>query len=151
MRYKNEDEIAEIVRTFEDASIDRDAWKHAEHLSVALHYVSLYDLDTATKKMRDGIFKLLTDGFKADLEKEMPYHETLTLFWMRIVADFNATRNDVSLLEKTNDLVASYDKDHPLEFYSREFLFSDDARDHYLEPDLRTAEVSVYANGDPII
>ena len=135
-RYKTEEEIAEVVRTFEDASIARGLWKHAEHLTVALHYLSLYDLETATKKMRDGIFNLLTDGFKVDLEKEMPYHETLTVFWMKTVAEFNATRNGSSLLKKANDLVATYDKDHPLKFYSREFLFCDAARASWAEPDL---------------
>lgn len=137
MRYKTEEEIGEVVRTFEDASIARGVWKHAEHLTVALHYLSLYDFDTATIKMRDGIFKLLTDGFKVDLEKEMPYHETLTVFWMRTVAEFNAAKDGSSLLEKANDLVATYDKDHPLKFYSRDFLFSDEARERFVEPDLR--------------
>lgn len=136
MRYKTEEEIADVVRTFEDASIARGSWKHAEHLTVALHYLSLHDFDTATKKMREGIFKLLTDGFKVDLEKEMPYHETLTVFWMRTVADFNSTKNGYSMLDKANDLVATYDKDHPLKFYSRDFLFSDEARSSFVEHDL---------------
>lgn len=136
MRYETEEEIREVVRTFEDASIARGVWKHAEHLTVALHYLSLHDLETATIKMREGIFKLLTDGFKVDLEKEMPYHETLTVFWMRTVADFNAAKNGSSILEKVNELVATYDKDHPLKFYSREFLFSDVARARFCAPDL---------------
>ncbi len=136
MRYKNEEEIAEVVRTFEDASIARSVWKHAEHLTVALYYLSLHDFETATKKMREGIFKLLTYGFKVDLEKEMPYHETLTVFWMKTVVEFNATRNGSSLLEKANDLVATFDKDHPLKFYSREYLFSEAARASWAEPDL---------------
>lgn len=136
MRFTNEDQIAEVVRTFEDASIARGVWRHAEHLTVALHYLSLHDFDTATNLMRDGIFKLLTDGFKVDLEKEMPYHETLTVFWMKTVADFNASKNGSSLLEKANELVATYDKDHPLKFYSREFLFSDEARAEFVEPNI---------------
>ena len=136
LRFKNEEEIAEVVRTFEDASIARGVWKHAEHLTVSLHYLSLYDFDTATIKMRDGIFKLLTDGFKVDLKKEMPYHETLTVFWMRTVADFNSTKNGSSFLEKANDLVATFDKDHPLKFYSRHYLFSDEARAKFVKPDL---------------
>src|SRR5689334_282807 len=89
MRFKEEKEIADLVRRFEDATISRDAWRHAEHLTVALHYLTLYDIDTATAKMRDGIFKLL-GAFGVDLTKEMPYHETLTVFWMRTVAEFNA-------------------------------------------------------------
>jgi hypothetical protein len=86
--------------------------------------------------MRSGIFKLLTEGFEVDLSKEMPYHETLTVFWMRTVADFDASKNSASLLDKANELVAKYDKDYPLKFYSREFLFSDEARAGFVNGDL---------------
>ncbi len=137
MRYRTEKEIIEVVSSFEDATIPRDAWKHAEHLTVALHYLCLHDIDAATEKMRSGIFKLLK-AFEVDLSKEMPYHETLTIFWMRTVADFNASKNSSSLLDKANELVAEYDKDYPLRFYSREFLFSDEARARFVDGDLET-------------
>ena len=133
MRHKTEDEIAKVIRTFEDATIARDVWKHAEHLTVALHYLSVHDIETATTKMRDGIFNLLTNGFGLDLSKEMPYHETLTIFWMRTVADFKAWKNGASFMDKANELVAEYDKDYPLRFYSRELLFSDEARTKFVE------------------
>ena len=135
MRFKSEEEIIEVVRTFEDATISRDAWKHAEHLTVALHYLILHDLETATAKMRAGIFKLLR-AFEVDMTKEMPYHETLTVFWMMTIAEFNASKNGTSLLEKANELVEKYDKDYPLKFYSREFLFSDEARANFVRGDL---------------
>jgi hypothetical protein len=136
MRYKTEKEIDDVVRTFEEATISRDKWKHAEHLTVALHYLCLHDMDAATEKMRSGIFKLLTKGFEVDLSKEMPYHETLTIFWMRTVAEFNAAKNGASLLDKANDLVAKYDKDYPMKFYSRELLFSEEARGKFVNGDL---------------
>jgi hypothetical protein len=139
MRYRDENEIADVIRTFEDATINRDTWKHAEHLTVALHYVSLFDIETATEKMRSGIFKLL-GVFGVDLTKEMPYHETLTVFWMRTVAEFNAGKNGHSLIDKANELVAIYDKDWPLRFYTREFLFSDEARARFVEGDRRNSE-----------
>ena len=135
MRFKSEEEIIEVVRTFEDATISRDAWKHAEHLTVALHYLILHDLETATAKMRAGIFKLLR-AFEVDMTKEMPYHETLTVFWMMTIAEFNASKNGTSLLDKANELVEKYDKDYPLKFYSREFLFSDEARANFVRGDL---------------
>jgi len=135
MRFKSKEEIKEVVRTFEDASVPRGKWKHAEHLTVALHYLSHHDIETATAKMRSGIFKLL-GAFQVDLSKEMPYHETLTIFWMRTVAEFNASKNGASVLDKTNELVARYDKDYPLKFYSREYLFSDEARARFVEGDL---------------
>ena len=135
-KYKNEEEIIALVRSFEDASIARGVWKHAEHLVVALYYVDEYDLDTATTKMRDGLFNLLTEGFKVDLTKEMPYHETLTVFWMRTVDEFSQTNNGMHLHEKANLLIDKFDKDYPLRYYTRDLLFSDDARRRYVEPDL---------------
>ena len=55
---------------------------------------------------------------------------------MRTVADFNASKNGASLIDKANELVGLYDKDYPLRFYSREVLFSDAARAAYVPADL---------------
>lgn len=140
MKYKSEKEIADVVRTFEDATVSRDAWKHAGHLTVALHYLTRHDIETATEKMRGGIFKLL-GVFGVDLTKEMPYHETLTVFWMRTIAEFNASKNGTSLLDKANELVEKYDKNYPLRFYSREYLFSDKARAEFVEADIQPLEI----------
>jgi hypothetical protein len=131
-KYKDENEILEVVRTFENATISRDAWRHAEHLTVAMHYLTHHDMETATDKMRSGIFNLLK-AFEVDLTKEMPYHETLTVFWMRTVKDFMVSKNGASLLDKTNEMVDKFDKDYPLKFYTREFLFSDEARAKFVE------------------
>lgn len=136
MRYKSESEIAEVVRTFEDATISRDAWKHAEHLTVALSYLTLYDIETATVKMRGGIMNLLVRGFVIDLTKEMPYHETMTIFWMRAVEGFLKSKHGTPMIDIANEMIARFDKDHPLKFYSRELLFSDTARAGFVEADL---------------
>src|SRR5688572_13616324 len=135
-KYEKESEILDLVKSFEDATISRDDWRHAEHLVVALYYITRHDMETATGKMRDGIFNLLRKAFSVDLTKEMPYHETLTVFWMRTIAEFNASKNGASLLGKANEVAAVYDKDYPLRFYSREFLFSDRAREEFVDPDL---------------
>ena len=137
MRYKDDKEIEALVTAFEDASIARGVWKHAEHLTVALFYMNkLGDLDAATDAMRVGIFNLLTTGFKVDLTVEMPYHETLTVFWMRTVDEFSRSTNGTTLHEKANILIETFDKDYPLKFYTREYLFSDDARARFVEPDV---------------
>ena len=138
-KFKSEGEIGELVRSFEDATISREDWRHAEHLVVALYYLNGNDIETATRKMRDGIFNLLRNGFAVDLTKEMPYHETLTVFWMRTVAAFSRSKNGGGLLEKANELVRTYDKDYPLRFYTREFLFSDQARAAFVPGDLADA------------
>lgn len=134
-KYRSEAEIHELVGAFEDGTIPRDEWRHAEHLTVALYYCCKYDLESAIIAMRNGIFRLLA-AFGVDLAISMPYHETLTIFWMRAVYDFAATRNGASLLETANELVRRFDKDYPLRFYSRELLFSNDARANFVEADL---------------
>lgn len=134
-RYETEKEITDVVRLFETAAISRTDWKHAEHLTVALHYLSNHDFEAAYKKMRDGIFNLLR-AFEVDLSKEMPYHETLTIFWLKAVDDFRKISNGYSKVELYNKMTEELDKDFPLKFYTRELLFSDEARAKFVEPDL---------------
>lgn len=135
IEYKTHADIEALVEAFETGTVSRDAWKHAEHLIVALYYVERHDLETATAKMRDGIFNLLK-AFEVDLTKEMPYHETMTVFWMRTVADFNASKNGTSTVEKVREMVAVFDKEYPMRFYSRELLFSDEAKVRFVDGDL---------------
>jgi hypothetical protein len=135
MSYKTVEEIEALVKAFENGTISRDEWRHAEHLTVALYYLSNNDFPGALGKMREGIFNLLR-SFAIDLSKEMPYHETLTVFWMKTVADFAQAKTETSLVEICSALIAAHDKDFPLRFYSRECLFSDAARSQYIKPDL---------------
>lgn len=135
MKYKSENEILEVVHLFENGTISRGDWRHAEHLTVALYYLSHYDYETALTKMRDGIFNLLR-AFEVDLSKEMPYHETMTVFWMRTTFDFMNSKKDAPLVEICSELIEKFDKDYPLRFYSRELLFSDEARAKFIEADI---------------
>lgn len=135
MKYDNEDDIKRLVESFEKGTVSRDDWRHAEHLIVALFYLSNHDFETALTKMRGGIFNLLR-AFKVDLTKEMPYHETLTVFWMRAVDDFRKSKSDAATVEICRELLEKYDKNYPLKFYSREHLFSEKARAEFVEADL---------------
>lgn len=134
-KYTNNDEVFELVRSFETATIARADWRHAEHLVVALCYLDDNSLEMATCLMRDGIFNLLK-GFGVDLTKEMPYHETITVFWMRTAYAFALMTPELPLFERANRIVDAFDKEYPLRFYSKELLFSERARAEYVEPDL---------------
>lgn len=134
MKYKTENELLAVVESFENGTIPRENWKHAEHLTVALYYLSENDFDAAYKKMRDGIFNLLK-SFKVDLSKEMPYHETMTVFWLKTVEEFKKSKDGYSILDVHNEVVETFDKDYPLKFYSRELLFSDEARERFVDAD----------------
>lgn len=135
MKYKTENDILEVVHGFENATIKHGDWQHAEHLTVALYYVSHHDFALALAKMRNGIFNLLK-SFGVDLEKEMPYHETLTVFWMQTIYDFKNSTDGASIVETCNELIENFDKNYPLKFYSSELLFSEAARKNFVKADL---------------
>lgn len=130
-KYKTEKEILDIVHGFETGTLPRNEFSHASHLVVALHYVRQMPVEDAIDKMRSGLINHLK-LVGVDFTKENPYHETLTVFWTRTIADFNANKNGAPLLEVTNDMVEVFDKDYPLKFYTREVLFSDEARKNFV-------------------
>ena len=57
---------------------------------------------------------------------------------MRTVDDFRRSKNSNSVVKIGNELIKTFDKDFPLKFYSRDRLFSDEARAKFVEPDLRS-------------
>lgn len=135
MKYTNEIEIKKLVESFENGTISRESWGHTEHLVVGLYYVWNSDFDTALNKMRFGIFNLL-EAFGVDRTKEDPYHETLTHFWIKTLDDYKNSKLENSLIENCREIIASFDSDYPLKFYSRELLFSDKARKEFVVADL---------------
>jgi|GEM_PF-334595 len=139
MKYKNEKEILEIIENFENCTIERGTWGHPEHLILAYHFASNNDFETALTKMRDGIFGLLK-SFEIDLTKEMPYHETLTVFWMRTIYDFAKERKGYSVVSLVDELIEKFGKNYPSKFYSHDLLFSERARTEFVEGDFATPD-----------
>lgn len=136
MKYKTEAEIIEMIDRFETGSIARDDWRHLDHLIVAYHYLTVLPFDEALETMRSGIHSLLVSFGVDPTADGSPYHETLTVFWMKAVAEFIGENCSDSLFEACAALEQSLPKDLPLSFYSRERLFSDEARIRFVEPDL---------------
>lgn len=139
MKYRTVEELEAVLSRFEDCSIDRTDWGHPEHLIVAYLYSREYDRDATYRKMKEGIFRLL-EAFGVDTGKEMPYHETLTVFWITVVHEFASACATVGILEACEVLTATFDKHYPARFYSRELLFSDEARVRFVAPDLAPIE-----------
>jgi hypothetical protein len=135
MIYRSEKEILDIVRGFETGTLPRNEFSHSSHLIVAMHYVRQMPVEGAINKMREGLMNHLRH-VGVDFTKEMPYHETLTVFWTRTVANFVASKNGASVLEIANKMVETFDKNYPNKFYSREHLFSDEARKTFIKGDL---------------
>jgi hypothetical protein len=137
MFYKNDAEIELLFKAFENRTISKTDWTHAAHLTVGLYYCFHYPFGTAKNLMSDGIY-WLNDAHGTPNTETSGYHETLTVFWLKTIAAFlEENREEKSLAVLANDLLAVCKNTKlPLKYYSRELLFSTEARLNYVEPDL---------------
>src|SRR2546423_1165598 len=129
--FKTRDEIRSLVESFESCTIRPEDFRHYQHLTVALWYVSSLSYDEAVERMISGIRRL------SEAYGKTGYHETITIFWLRIVSAFVKQCKD-ELVTSANRLIGKYNKDYIREYYSPELLASDRAKAEWVEPDLKT-------------
>ena len=133
--YTNPNEIIANVDGFESCRTGKDSFKHQDHLVVAAVYLQQLSVGDAIKRMRTNLLRFL-DHHQVDRQK---YNETITVFWFELVADLlNKLPPDSTLVAKCTAVVESLDDSGLVfEYYSRERLFSDEARKNFIEPDLK--------------
>lgn len=139
MIYKHDDEIKLLMKAFEERTLPKCDWTHAAHLTVGLFYCFNNPFGIAKNLMSDGIY-WLNDAHGTPNTETSGYHETLTVFWLKTIAAFlDENKTEKSLSGLANNLIASTDDTNlPLKYYSRELLFSPEARLKYVEPDLES-------------
>ncbi|MEP0793780.1 hypothetical protein NDI44_04525 [Trichocoleus sp. DQ-A3] len=138
MKYQTVDEIENLIAAFKNCTLPRDEWNHHAHLTVAVWYLTRYSEAEATNCIRDRIQRYnLANGIKTT--KNSGYHETMTLFWIRIVSHYLSVADRTrSIVYLANELIDSYaDKNLPLTYYNRDRLMSWQARISWTEPDLK--------------
>jgi hypothetical protein len=134
-------DVLRLVRQFEGCTLPRAEWTHHAHLTVALWYLVQHEEAKATRLICNGIRRYNeASGIKQTTTGG--YHETITLFYIRVIRRFLSTvRPDCTLTMLVKSLINSCgDKNLPLEYYSRERLMSWEARTRWLEPDLKALE-----------
>jgi len=102
--YQTDAEIENVVRSFEACETDKDAFKHRDHLIVAIWYVETVGREAALERMRSSLMRFL-DHHGVDRKK---YSEPVTVFWIDKVAEkLKELGPEVSLVEKCNTIVRS--------------------------------------------
>lgn len=141
MIYTTEKDIYLLVKAFEERTLSKSEWTHAAHLLVGLYYCFNFPFGVAKNLMRDGIY-WLNDSHGTPNTDSSGYHETLTMFWLKTVESFlEKNKSEKSLTVLAEKLIETYKNSRlPLEFYSREVLFSVEARYEYVKPDLKESE-----------
>lgn len=131
--------LPDLVDAFERQTLPGSQWSHKSHLEVGLWYLLKYEWSLALLKMRNGIITYNLIWGK-DNSSASGYHETLTQFWLRILqAYLKKHPTDLPYSQHCDALWMSSisNVDLPLEYYSRDRLYSVKARAEWIEPDLK--------------
>ena len=135
MSYTTDSDIHQIVHDFESCLTGKDDFHHQQHLVLATYYLQSVDVEAATERMRSALFKFL-EHHNIDTQK---YNETLTVFWIEMVAlELKKVGADNTLAQKCNSVIAALSNGKlALDFYSDALLWSDEARERFVQPDLK--------------
>ncbi len=118
----------------ESGELPPGQFDHRAHLRLAYVYLAENDPDRACERMRDTLHGFLA-RHGVDPGK---YHETLTRAWILAVSHYMSNTAESScadaFIDTNPDLL---DTRIMLTHYSTEQLFSDAARERFIEPDLQ--------------
>jgi hypothetical protein len=130
--FATEADIAEMVRLFESCELPYERWTHRAHMAVAAFYLGRYPLSEAIARARDGIRR-----YNVARGDPAGYHETITVVFMRLVASELAADPPDGVAGLVNDLAGRCQNDWLYRYYSRDRLWSAEARAAFVPPDLR--------------
>jgi hypothetical protein len=131
----------DFLRAFEDLSFPADLFHHREHIRVAWLYLKSSDATRAAERMSEGIRR-----FANHHGATQKYHHTLTLAWMRLVADALVETPEGYTFEQ---FITTHpqlkEAKLPDKYYSKELLQTAAAREAWVEPDLQPLpELRIY-------
>ena len=124
----------QLVEQFEAGTISLAEFHHRQHLAVAAWLLIHHAPVRALARMRRGLQALLQRSGKTE-----GYHETVTVFWMRVLsARLEECPAEWTPEARLNDAVAWAEESCPLqEHYSPERLAAPEAKQQFVEPDRR--------------
>jgi GNAT superfamily N-acetyltransferase len=132
--------VAGFMQRFEAGKVARQEWTHAAHLVAAHWYLTKLGLEAAIDEMRHRI-RFHNESVGTPNTDSAGYHETITRLFVRGVAAVLAKRGaddfEMSLMAVLGSELAA--SDWPLQYYSRDRLFSIEARATWVAPDLKPA------------
>jgi len=131
--FRTETQIGELVQAFENCSLSAAEFDHHAHMTVALWYLMSGSFADATERIRSNIQR-----FAAHHRQNHLYNETITLFWMKLLRHaLDVAEPTPSLAVLVHQILTSWgNMRFVFSHYSRHRIFSESARQTWLEPDL---------------
>jgi len=128
-------EILTLVDRLERCLLGKEEFHHRDHLAVAVVYLHASDLETSMDRMRASLRRFAAHHGVTGL-----YHETLTWFWLRQVG-MRLDRGQCLRDSVRNIQEQLSDKNLAFEYYIRERIESQEAKEKWIEPDLKPLAV----------
>ncbi len=147
--FTSDADIAHLGEGLLARTLPRDEWTHEAHLA-ATTWLVLKRPDIDLDKELPGIIRRYNESVGGVNDDTQGYHETITLTFLHGVRMFLSDADaGEPVYELINELLLAPmgRRDWPLRFYSRERLFSLEARRHFVSPDVAALPSAIPGRG----
>ncbi len=132
--FASDAELAAIAHGLATRTWPKEKWTHAAHFAAAL-----WLLETNAAAAMPAFIRSYNEPIGGANTDTSGYHETITLASLHAARVFRAARPHLPLFEVCNELLTSHlgKSDWLLMHWSRDKLFSTEARKCWVDPDLK--------------
>lgn len=136
MNISSTEDIIHFIKEFENGTLPKARWTHQAHFVAAFWYLWKHPYDEALHIMRQRI-RAYNDAVGTINSDTSGYHETLTRLYLQGVEGHMKRHAELAPVDSLNALLDSplARRDWPMQFYSRERLFSVEARRDWIPPE----------------
>jgi hypothetical protein len=139
MMPSTEQELDEFLRAFESGDYPSAQWTHGAHLAMAGGYLTRMSAAEAVPFLREKIaaYNVAQGGVNSE---DSGYHESLTIFWVYLVAAHLASLDpSMSRVDKVRNVVETFTAHRDIfrGYWSFDVTKSVEARKKWVPPDLR--------------
>lgn len=127
------EECEAFLSEFEAGAVPSEEWTHQAHIAMATVYLTRYGNSVLPHTRAALRNHLLSRGRSISL-----YHETLTIFWLAVVAEAAQQHKHASLYESVQQNCATFGSQSKLHerYYGFDVFNSLEAHERWMPPDL---------------
>lgn len=135
--FKDDAAVRRVGEGLIHCTLPKTEWTHEAHLAACV-FLILETPDLVPERDMPGLIRRYNESVGGVNDETQGYHETITQLYIRAIRAFLAGRADAAPVDAVNAVLASpiAPRDWPLHHYSRERLFSSEARKRWMEPDV---------------
>lgn len=136
-RWPHGDAIRRVGEGFLACALPKVEWTHEAHIATTC-WLILERPDISPERDLPDLIRRYNESVGGVNSATEGYHETITQLFIRTLRAALAGGEGRALHERVNAILLAPEgrRDWPLRFYSRELLFSKEARLGWMEPDL---------------